>query len=207
MAAKPSNWTLKGELALSCNCDLFCPCVVSLGAAAPTHGYCQGWMAIRIDEGKYGRTNIGGVNIAFLLDIPGRMGEGGWSVGLYIDDKASAAQAKAIETIVTGAAGGPPTVLKFLIANHLGTQRVPVTYEEDGKARTVTAGKAIMGSVDPIQGENAKKPVTLENSTYWIAPDVIIGQGRKSRVRDFGRVWNFDGKSAELCAVDWSGPS
>ena len=29
-------WSLKGELTLSCNCEVFCPCVLSLGKSAPT---------------------------------------------------------------------------------------------------------------------------------------------------------------------------
>jgi len=27
----------------------------------------------------------------------------------------------------------------------------------------------------------------------------------KSKVRDYGRVWDFGGKSAEVCAIDWQG--
>ena len=28
-------WSIKGELTLSCNCEVFCPCVLSLGRHAP----------------------------------------------------------------------------------------------------------------------------------------------------------------------------
>ena len=38
-------WSLKGELTLSCNCEVFCPCVLSLGQSAPTEGYCLTWAA------------------------------------------------------------------------------------------------------------------------------------------------------------------
>jgi hypothetical protein len=34
----------------------------------------------------------------------------------------------------------------------------------------------------------------------------VVSKALKGRVRDFGRVWDFDGRSAELCAIDWSGP-
>ena len=47
-------WTLRGELALSCSCTVFCPCVLSLGQSAPTEGYCLTWAAVRIDEGQFG---------------------------------------------------------------------------------------------------------------------------------------------------------
>ena len=40
------SWSLKGELTLSCNCDVFCPCVLSLGQSAPTEGYCLTWACV-----------------------------------------------------------------------------------------------------------------------------------------------------------------
>ena len=36
-------WSIKGELTLSCNCEVFCPCVLSLGQSAPTEGTCLTW--------------------------------------------------------------------------------------------------------------------------------------------------------------------
>ena len=40
-----TDWAIKGELFLNCNCTVFCPCVVSLGQHAPTEGYWsrRGW--------------------------------------------------------------------------------------------------------------------------------------------------------------------
>ena len=49
----PTDWAIKGELFLNCSCDVFCPCVVSLGKQPPTAGHCHAWMAIAIDEGHY----------------------------------------------------------------------------------------------------------------------------------------------------------
>ena len=36
--------------------------------------------------------------------------------------------------------------------------------------------------------------------------NVSLTQGTKSRVRDYGRIWDFGGKSAEICPIDWKGP-
>jgi hypothetical protein len=46
----------------------------------------------------------------------------------------------------------------------------------------------------------------VSNSKYWMGPDIIAATGLKSRVRDYGRVWDFGGKSAEICPIDWKGP-
>ena len=99
-------WSLKGELTLSCNCTVFCPCVLSLGQHAPTEGYCQTWAGVRIDEGHFGEIDLSGVKFGFMADIPGRLGRGNWTVALFVDDKASAQATKALTWIMTGRAGG-----------------------------------------------------------------------------------------------------
>lgn len=202
----PAEWSIKGELALNCSCEVFCPCVVSLGKHPPTNGYCQAWVGIRIDEGHADGTSLAGVNVAMLLDIPGRMAEGGWSVGLYVDEGASDAQVAALEFILSGQAGGTTGLFRLLVANFLGTRRVPVTYTVEDGVRTLQAGRAIMGSIRPIDGAEPGQPVTIENTSYWMGTPVVIAAGMRSKVRDFGRVWSFDDKSAELCTIRWSGP-
>ena len=57
-----------------------------------------------------------------------------------------------------------------------------------------------------LTGKDPSKPVVMTNTKYWMGPDVIAAVGQKSRVRDYGRVWDFDGKSGEICAIDWAGP-
>ena len=86
---KPTDWKVKGELILNCSCDVFCPCVVSLGAHPPTEGHCHAWMGIIIDEGHYEGESLSNLNVGLLVDIPGRMGEGNWKVAAYIDEKAN----------------------------------------------------------------------------------------------------------------------
>ncbi|MHC8508758.1 MAG: DUF1326 domain-containing protein [Rhodospirillales bacterium] len=200
------NWTLKGELMLGCNCTVFCPCVVSLGAHPPTEGFCMGWLGVRIDSGAYGGADIGGFNAAMLLDIPGRMGRGNWTVALYVDERADDAQAAGIESILTGQAGGSTSVLRMLVGTYLGAHKAPVTYETEGQTRHLKAGKKIEGVIAPIPAAGGAEHAMIKDSTYWIGKDVIIAQSKKSRVRDFGRVWDFPDLSAEIVPLDWSGP-
>ena len=87
--SQPTEWRVKGELFLNCSCEMFCPCVVSLGAHPPTEGHCHAWMAIAVDEGHFEGESLDGINIGLLVDIPGRMAEGNWKVAAYIDDRAS----------------------------------------------------------------------------------------------------------------------
>jgi hypothetical protein len=36
--------------------------------------------------------------------------------------------------------------------------------------------------------------------------EVIVAEAVQGRVRAFGRVWNFEGRSAEICSIRWEGP-
>ena len=77
-----ARWRIRGEIVLSCNCDVFCPCVVSLGTAQPSHGVCHTWYAINIHQGNAGRLKLDGLKVAVLMDVPGGLGGGGWTVGV-----------------------------------------------------------------------------------------------------------------------------
>lgn len=203
--SKRNNWEMNGELILNCCCTVFCPCVVSLGQHAPTEGYCQGWAGIRIDDGYYGNAKLDGLNIGLLLDIPGNMGRGNWKAALYIDERADGAASSGLEKIFTGQAGGSTGLLKILVGEFLGTQQVPISYATNGDTRIFNVAKKIEGAITPVTGGNGTDPVVIKNSGYWISHDVVVAQADKSRVRDFGRVWDFDGRSSEICQIAWRG--
>ncbi|MEO1551862.1 MAG: DUF1326 domain-containing protein [Pseudomonadota bacterium] len=203
---KPATaWSIKGELFLNCSCTVFCPCVVSLGAHPPTEGHCHAWMGIRIDEGAYGDESLSGLNIGLLVDIPGRMGEGNWKVALYVDENASHIAFDGICKIIGGKAGGTTGLLSMLVSEVIGVERTSVLIETDGPLRRIMIGKKINGEIEQVLGFE-DQPVVVKNTKYWMGPDIWVAKGRKSRVRDYGRVWDFGGRSAEICPIDWSGP-
>ena len=197
------QWHIKGELALSCNCTIFCPCVLSLGQHAPTEGYCQTWAAVRIDDGRFGEVDLSGIVFGFMADIPGRLARGNWTMALFVDDKASAQAVKALTWIMTGRAGGSTALLKILGGAFLGVRQIPITYDMAGETRVIKMEKIVDGAITPIKGKD-KGNVMIRNSEYWIGPDVTVARADKSRFRLFGRNWNFEGRSAELCMIDWN---
>lgn len=201
------EWKIRGELILNCNCTVFCPCVVSLGKHPPTEGYCQAWVGIRIDEGHFDGENLGGLNIGMIMDIPGNMGRGNWKAAAYIDERASEAAYAGLLKIFTGAARGTTGLFGIMVSEFLGAQRAPVVFETVGKVRRLMVGKIIQGEVEPIGGPDASQDVVVTNTGYWMGPDITIAKANKGRVRAFGRVWDFDGRSAEICQIDWHGPN
>jgi hypothetical protein len=184
---------------------VFCPCTLSLGLAPPTEGYCQTWAGIRIDEGRFDETDLSGIKVGLVIDIPGLMSRGNWTAGLFIDDQAPIQAVKALTRIFTGRAGGSTHLLSILVGHFLGVQQAPIVYRTEGETRIFSVDKIIDGAVTPVAGKDKGEPVVIRNTEYWIAPDITVARADKSRVRAFGRNWNFAGRSAEICRLDWGG--
>jgi hypothetical protein len=201
------EWRVKGELILNCNCTVFCPCVVSLGKHPPTEGYCQAWMGVRIDEGHFDGEKLDGLNIGMVLDIPGNMGRGNWKAAAYIDERASDAAYNGLVDIFSGKVRGTTGLFSLLVSEFMGAQRAPVVFETEGRKRRLMVGKFIQGEVEPISGPDAEQEVKVTNTGYWMGPDITIATANKGKVRAYGRVWDFDGRSAEICQIDWHGPN
>lgn len=202
---EPTSWGINGELFLNCSCEVFCPCVVSLGKHPPTYGYCRAWMAIAIDDGHFEGEKLDGLNIGLLVEIPGKMAEGGWKVAAYIDERASDKAYDGLLKILSGVAGGTTGLFTFLVSDIIGAEREKVEITREGKTRTLTIGRKIQGEIEMLEGKDREEPVKMENTKYWMGSTVIAAIGKKSRLMDYGRVWDFSGKSAEICPIRWSG--
>jgi hypothetical protein len=197
------SWTLKGEMALSCSCTVFCPCVLSLGEHPPTESRCQTWAGIRIDQGHFDAVDLSGITMGLMMDLPGIMSRGNWTAALFIDDKAPIQAVKGLTRIFTGRVRGTTHLLSILVGQFLGVHQVPVTYETQGETRIVNIHTYGGGTITPVKGKDEGGNVVIRNSQYWIGPDVIVSRADKSRFRGFGRNWNLAGRSAEIVKLDW----
>ncbi|MEM1040471.1 MAG: DUF1326 domain-containing protein [Pseudomonadota bacterium] len=197
------DWSLNGELTLACNCNVFCPCVLSLGNHPPTEGYCQTWAGFRVDSGHFNDVDLSGINLGLMMEIPGYMSRGNWTAGLFVDERASIYATKALTKIFTGKAGGTTHLLSILVGNFLGVQHHKITYEVEDKTRHIKIPKILDGVVTPIAGKTKGEDTVISNSEYWIAEDIIVAKSDRARFRAFGRNWNFEGLSAEVCKLDW----
>jgi hypothetical protein len=200
------SWKIRGELILSCNCDVFCPCVIALGKAQPTYGVCHTWWGLHIDEGHAGDESLDGLSVGVLMDIPGPLAEGKWSVALYVDERASDAAAQALTEILSGKAGGTTGWFSIMVAEFLGVKRVPIEFKHVGKGWTFKIPKIIDGAIEPIEGANGDGTTKITNTKYWMGADVTVCRSTKSRFRDWGRNWELSGGSGEYAQVEWEGP-
>ena len=148
-----NTWSLRGELVLSCSCDVFCPCTLSLGNAPPTEGHCQTWAGIRIDEGHFDKIDLSGINVGLMMDLPGIMARGNWTAALFVDDKAPIQAVKGLTRIFTGRVGGTTHLLSILVGQFLGVHQVPISYETEGETRRIRIEKYVDGAISPVRGK------------------------------------------------------
>ena len=80
--------------------------------------------------------------------------------------------------------------------------RVPVP---GGSGTFSTLSCAPVSCRSPVPGHKGED-IVVTNTEYWMGPDITVATATKGRVRAFGRVWDFDGRSAEICQIDWKGP-
>src|ERR1700720_494480 len=106
--AGPPKWTLRGEYTESCNCDYLCPCIYTNPQAPVTYDHCTAVMVFRIDEGRSGTTDLGGLKFALVIRSGKVMADGNWIFGVVVDEAADPVQRQALSAIAGGEAGGPP---------------------------------------------------------------------------------------------------
>ena len=172
----------------------------------PTYTRCLSWWGIHCEKGHYGDIILDGLTTALILETPGPLGEGGWTLGVYLDEKGSPEAQAALESIFLGKSGGSIGWFSIMIENYLGSKVVPITFETREDGWSLSIPKIIDGNVSPVIGVDKTTPTMVSNAGYWAAPVVTVSKGTKSRIRDWGRNWDFSGQSAEYAKVDWVGP-
>jgi hypothetical protein len=99
-----SDWHLKGNIVIACNCDFGCPCNFN---ARPSKGKCEGGWIWAIEDGQIQGTRVDGLAVALYADWPGAIHEGGGRAVSFLDDRADDGQRSALIKLVRGQLGGP----------------------------------------------------------------------------------------------------
>ena len=185
-------WNISGQYVETCNCDFVCPCILGQMAVRPSNGSCTFAMAMQIERGTFGDVSLSGLAFIVLGMTPEEMGKGNWSVGLVIDERATAAQRDAITAIASGAAGGPMAPLSGLIGTFLGAEQAPIRIEREGKRFSVTAGALVDMAGEGAMGidPNATEPLYLENTGHPVSSRLALAHALKSHVHALGLTWD-----------------
>jgi hypothetical protein len=212
MATVPA-WRVRGDWFDVCRCDVPCPCEF---AQAPTDNYCQGILAWHINEGRFGEVPLAGLTVLAIGAFEGNLwaGEAKVTLGMFIDERADAAQRDALQTIFSGHGGGFPAQFAQFIGEIRGVEFAPIEFEvaEDlaywraripGKVEA--AAEALTGPMTPA----GKRVQTLNPPGSEVGPGGVAtwGVATADRVHDvMGFTFAWDGKSSKHIPFEWSGP-
>jgi hypothetical protein len=200
--AAPIAWRARGLLFENCSCQLVCPGHMHFEQLC-THERCNGYWAIRFDDGDFEGTPLGGVKAVIAYDAPRRMVDGGWIEAIFIDESASGMQHSAVDAILRGRAGGPWAVLARFVGRWLETRVAAIRLTDEGVAKRVAIEGALDAVVTQIRGRDRTKPVLFENIFNQIhAPTQVLARGDTRA--DIGEiVVRNDGTHGLWSTFDW----
>jgi len=164
-AVKPSNWMMKGQVIVSCNCDYGCPCNVN---GRPSTGKCEGGWTWHIEQGADGDVRLDGLNIGLYCNWPAAIHEGNGVATYLIDERADEPQRAALRVLLEGNAGGPWGIFRRTFSQLHGPRYVRYEVDGDTNLPRVLAADALAVDLEYI-----RNPVTGET----IHPRVVLPEG------------------------------
>jgi hypothetical protein len=208
--ANETAWEVKGEYFENCSCDVVCPCEISpLGflGAMPDNGYCNVLLVFHLNEGHYGDVSLRDLNVVMAAHTDGPMGQGNWTVAVYVDERATEEQQQALGAIFSGAAGGPPAALAPLISTNLGVKMVPIEYRNEGKKRSARISSIMDINIEAVPSPFPDQVVIKRNANpLFPGEDWVQAYGTQSSYHDYDFTWDNTGKCADYAQFTWTRP-
>ena len=205
--ATQTSWRMRGDVMEACSCATTCPC--NFGSD-PTPLPCEVVIGWRIQDGNYGNTRLDGLSVVLYGRIPGNVFQGNWTVGVYLDQRASQPQAQALGDIFAGNAGGWPAMLSSLIGNLLPPKQVPIQFQTvDGEHSITIPGLLEVGSErvpNPLPGQPPLNPKVSDLAVPFYTGSVSVRRSRTLKLSDPGMSFQYTGRSSLVGQFDYSGP-
>ena len=198
-------WKLDGTYFENCNCDWVCPCTVTSFASPATGDRCQVILNYHVQRGQIDGTDVSGRSVSIVADSPKRMLDGGWRVGVIIDDKATKEQADKLTGVFAGQMGGPMANIAPLIGEILGIERLPIEYVDDGKRHRIRIGDSIAIEVEDYAGAEGMETTKLTGVAHPSSSTITIAKPIDSKIKAFGMEFENAGKSAFSAPFSWAG--
>lgn len=197
-------WALQGRAIEHCNCNSVCPCFTSLLTRPGDNERCIGFIAINIESGTGDAEDLAGKTAVFIQDAPGMMAEGGWKVGVVVDESATEDQARRLAGIVTGDLGGPMAGFGPLMGERLGIERAPIQFVSENGKHSLRAGKLVESAFEDMVNPGMDKPLQLVNSGTPFGPPVTISPPISSKITAFGIEIDNSGKHGTTSRINWN---
>ena len=202
-----AQWQIRGEYFEACSCDFVCPCPTSGLAARPTKGACDAGLLFQVERGQYGTTKLDGVSFAVLLHTPGPMIQGNWTVGVVVDERATAEQRDAVTTIASGQAGGPMAALAPLIGKFAGVESKRITVQREGMRRSASIPGALDIVIEGVAGANQNEPIYFDNVGHPASSRLALAKAARGHMHAFGINWDDESgrNNGHFAPFSWAG--
>jgi hypothetical protein len=199
-------WHLAGEYFENCSCEVLCPCITSSLQGPADYERCQVPLICHIREGERDGVSLAGLSFILVCDSPQIMGQGGWRVALYIDERADEGQREALGAILSGAEGGPPEALAGLIGEQLGVKFVPIHYESQNGRRRVEEPGIMEFEVEGITNPETGAVLEITNTIHPMGSNLLIARGVTGRYEDadYGLAFDNAGKNGHYREFSWA---
>jgi hypothetical protein len=197
------SYRMTGTYLESCNCDVACPCGASNLLLPATNERCQVLLAFHVEDGEVDGVDVGGTTVGMLADTPGQMTDGGWRVGVFLDEAASGEQREALTAVFSGQQGGPAGLFAPLIGEMLGIEVVPIEFADDGRRHRVRIGDAIEIEIEDFAAAEEGQVMTLNGIGHPAGTTLALAQGVRSHIQAFGLDIDNTGKNAHSAPFAW----
>jgi len=198
------KWRLKGILFENCNCQIVCPAHVSFKQLC-TYERCMGHWSIHIDEGQFGDIALNDLNVIVLYDTPQLMFNGGWIETIYIDERANEKQRQAIESILTGQAGGPWAILSRFVEKRNVTRYRPIHFDDQGRKKRMWIDGLFDTTIENLRGQDRSKDVVIENMFNHLHATTQVVASGETVCEDSRFVLSTKGTHALHSHFSWAG--
>jgi hypothetical protein len=180
----------------SCNCDYLCPCIYTNPQGPATNDHCTAAMVFRIDEGSCEGTRLDGLKFALVIRSGKVMADGNWVFAGVVDEQADDAQRQALAAIVSGEAGGPPSLIRQnLVSDFRGVAFKPIEFNLDGLKRSVTIPDILAFEIEGVTPRRrSDEPVYLDNTSHPANRRLALARSKETHVHGFGLDMDIVGK-------------
>jgi hypothetical protein len=200
-------WSIEGRYFENCSCEVVCPCTASLALGAD-YDHCRVALVFHVDSGEVDGVDVSGLTVVPVAETPKFMHEGGWRLGLLMDEAASEEQAEKLGAVFSGQLGGPMAALGPLVGELLGVERVPMEFSSENGHHKVTVGDTGQVEVDDVVpfGSESGDPAQLANIFHPAGSTLTIAKATEaSGLSAFGVDVSNAGKSGFSASFAWSG--
>ena len=200
-------WQLTGEYFENCSCDILCPCITSSMQGPADTERCLVPLVCHVREGSSDGVSLDDLSFIMVVDSPAVMGEGGWRVALYLDERADQSQQEALGAILSGQQGGPPEMLAPLIGEMLGVKTVPIRYESNGTRKRVEVPGIMEFEVEGLTNPMTGDVLEVTNTIHPMGANLPIARSTKGVYNDpdYGLAFDNTGKNGHYRDFDWRG--